>query len=126
MQVNPLFCCVMIFVANNDESLSVYFPILFSTSLSFQPYQNLFQLKFSYVVNLCVASETLALLQPIFDSIRANGSPLCSFPLSSSSVSFGRSFSRSFDPLLRRTNLPRISVSHHDLVSSDHVMWSIE
>lgn len=50
---------------------------------------------------------------PIFDSIRADGSQLCSFPLSSSNVSFAR-----YDPLMRRTNLPRVSVSRCHSVRS--------
>lgn len=56
-----------------------------------------------------LASETLAMLQPIFESLRADSenSSMFSFPmLTSSNVKFHK-----VNSLLRRTNLPRISVS---------------
>lgn len=58
------------------------------------------------------------MLQPIFESLRAaeGNTSLCSFPLSSVNVTFGK-----VDSLLRRTNLPRISVSQCHSVRSYHV-----
>lgn len=65
---------------------------------------------FIYFLNLnsCLASETLALLQPIFDSIRAGeNASLCSFPMSSFNVTFNH-----LKTVKRRVNVPKISLSH--------------
>ncbi|KAL7025323.1 hypothetical protein ACKWTF_013447 [Chironomus riparius] len=66
----------------------------------------------------CRASETLAMLQPIFESLRADSenSSMFSFPmLTSSNVKFHK-----VNSLLRRTNLPRISVSQCHSPSRDY------
>lgn len=50
----------------------------------------------------------MALLQPIFDSIRAGeNASLCSFPMSSINVNFN-----SVNSFKRRVNVPKISLSH--------------
>lgn len=58
-----------------------------------------------------LASETLALLQPIFESLRADSASasMFSFPTMFSSVDVKY---HKLDSLMRRTNLPRVSMSH--------------
>jgi len=61
-----------------------------------------------------LASETLALLQPIFESLRADSenASMFSFPMyASSNVKFHK-----VNSMLRRPNLPRISVSQYHSV----------
>lgn len=77
---------------------------------------SLITLKKKLFVIFMLASETLAMLQPIFESLRADSenSSMFSFPmLTSSNVKFHK-----VNSLLRRTNLPRISVSQCHSVSN--------
>lgn len=54
---------------------------------------------------LSLAHETLAQLMPIFESIRAQGDLMCTFPLSRANV-MGHMYN------IRRSQVPKISVSH--------------
>lgn len=56
-----------------------------------------------------IASETLAILMPIFETLRARGDTSDSFPMSLSMTSLGLKIANPREKLLR---VPKINVSH--------------
>lgn len=80
--------------------------------------------------SLLLASETLLLLQPIFDSIRnsnqhlhnsRDGSLFCSFPISDASAS---SSSNLFNISQKYSSTPKITLSHSHSTNCQSVSWA--
>lgn len=99
-----------IFYVQSINDFVIWFWILITILIpSKNPFKRFFDPKKKYLLirkKCSSASETLALLQPIFDSIRADGSSLCSFPLSRTSHVYFRGHS-----ILRHKRIPKVSFS---------------